>query len=976
MRRLLILWGIVGCLAVSTPALAQQGTSDLRGRVTDQQGAALPGATIVVRNEETGMFRDSISGPDGTFLLSAMSPGTYEISAELQGFRKNQLRGIRLEVGRTATIEVRLEVGTLAESVTVVGASPVVDITSKEIGGNVQAQELVDVPSFNRNFAGYLGMLPGVVTTISLTTFGADSISVSGQNVRNVNYTMDGSNNNDTFNGGNGGAQARVPVEAVQEFQLLTSQFDAEYGLASGGVVNSVSKQGTNIFHGSAFSFFQDERLTVRDYFAERDDLEKPPTKQQQFGGTIGGPIVRDKAHFFFAVERVILDGGVTINIPTRPDLTRTGFENTRVWNTFVRGDHQLSPNHTWGIRWLRETSPQPVQLEDNYGTPARNEAETDVDWTLVGSLSSVFGSNKVNTFRVSAVSEDVFFGNPNFNSNGHDQKILLPTLNQLSFTDQQSARANRRLDVAYGADNTFSWFVPNKAGDHDFKIGFNYLWSSLRVQDFGNMNATFTIPSDLAFDAANPRTYPERLSIRVPSAVDFLMKGHFIGVFAQDKWRPNGRLTLSLGARYDVEILPTPNQENPMFTDDPGGYPRDNNNVSPRLGFSYVLDSAGRSSVRGGYGIFFQRTSYTFLTNMFSAGRNSSSFTVQFPTNNADGGPRAGRFPTNPFLASGPFVNHDAIDALFPPGTVQRNIGTVRFDNPDREVAWARQYSVGYERELAANLALSVDYIRSEQRNQYTLKELNPGVRDTTTATSTLRRNNPLVGTPGEFLASVVTVTNDGFIDYDTFQVSLNKRYSQGYSARLSYAYSRGEGNTPTGQAETINSQFLDDLRLDTEIGPTNVDRPHILSINGTYDVPKTGGLKVSGVLQARSGQPFSLINTTFDNDRNGFTGNEYLPAGTYSGTGPDSITVENKGGRNGARGPNFMSIDMRAGYRFRLRGSRTLEAYLDVFNLTNEPNFANPTGDQRQPLFLVLQSIFNGGPTRTAQLQLRYAF
>ena len=316
MRRLLILSGIVGCLAVSSPALAQQGTSDLRGRVTDQQGAALPGATIVVKNEETGMFRDSISGPDGTFLLSAMSPGTYEISAELQGFRKNQLRGIRLEVGRTATVEVRLEVGALTESVTVVGASPVVDVTSKEIGGNVQSQELVDVPSFNRNFAGYLGMLPGVVTTISLTTFGADSISVAGQNVRNVNYTMDGSNNNDTFNGGNGGAQARVPVEAVQEFQLLTSQFDAEYGLASGGVVNSVSKQGTNIFHGSAFSFFQDERLTARDYFAERDDLEKPPTKQQQFGGTIGGPIVRDKAHFFFAVERVILDGGVTMNIP------------------------------------------------------------------------------------------------------------------------------------------------------------------------------------------------------------------------------------------------------------------------------------------------------------------------------------------------------------------------------------------------------------------------------------------------------------------------------------------------------------------------------------------------------------------------------------------------------------------------------------------------------------------------------------
>ena len=141
------------------------------------------------------------------------------------------------------------------------GESPLVDTTSNEIGGRISAQEFVDTPSFNRNFAGYLGMLPGVVATISATTFGADSISVAGQNVRNVNYTMDGSNNNDTFNGGNGGAQARVPVEAVQEFQLLTSQFDAEYGLASGGIVNSVSKSGTNQYHGSAFFFFQDEKL-------------------------------------------------------------------------------------------------------------------------------------------------------------------------------------------------------------------------------------------------------------------------------------------------------------------------------------------------------------------------------------------------------------------------------------------------------------------------------------------------------------------------------------------------------------------------------------------------------------------------------------------------------------------------------------------------------------------------------------------
>jgi Carboxypeptidase regulatory-like domain/TonB dependent receptor/TonB-dependent Receptor Plug Domain len=970
---------LVVSMTSAFPALAQQGTADLRGRVSDSQQAVLPGVTVLVRNQESGLFRETVTGADGSFHFSAMTPGLYEIEAMLPGFRKFNKRDVRLEVGRTASVDVELAVGGLEETVTVSGESQLVDPSSKEIGGFVNAQELSDVPSFNRNFAGYLGMLPGVVTSISLTTFGADSISVAGQNIRNVNYTMDGSNNNDTFNGGNGGAQARVPLDAVQEFQLLTSQFDAEYGLASGGVVNAVSKSGTNQFKGSAFAYVQDDKVTSRDYFAEKLNEPKPPTRQQQFGGSLGGPIVQNRAHFFGTVERVILDGGVTINVPTRPEFNRTGIEETRVWNTFIRGDHQINSNHTWGVRWLRETSPQPSQIQTSAETPSRTEAETDVDWTVVGNLSSVFGSTRVNTFRVAAVSEDVFFGNPQFNGNGHDQKILDPTLNYQTFNDGQSARANRRLDVAYSADDTFAWFVPNWAGSHDFKFGFNYLYSTLRIQDFGNQNGTFTFSHDLAFDAANPRSYPEVFTIRVPGAVDFLMKGHFVGVFAQDKWRLNNRLTLTLGARYDVEVLPTPNEDNPLFAGDSRGYPMDTNNVSPRLGFSYALDGSARSVLRGGYGLFFQRTSYTFLTPMFSTGaRYSTSFTARFPTSGQDNGPRNGTFPTNPLLQNGPVVNHAAIDALFPPGSRIQNTGTVRFDNPDREVAWARQYSIGYERQLGSYMAVTVDYIRSEQRKQYTLVDLNPPIRtNATVAQGQVRRINPLPPLQlGEFVGPVNTITNDGRIDYDTVQVSATRRLSQGISARVSYAYSRGEGNTATGQADTANSQLLGDLRLDNDIGPTAVDRPHILTINGSYDVPRTGGLKVSGVFRARSGTPFSIIDARFDPDQNGQTANDYLPAGSYSGTGDDVITVDYDGTRNGARGPNYMSLDLRAGYRFRLRGSRTIDAFLDVINATNEPNFSNPTGNRMSPDFLRLTDIADGGPTRTLQVYLKYTF
>jgi hypothetical protein len=956
---------------------AQQGTGDLRGQVVDQQGAALPGVAIVVRHQASGLFRETVSGGDGTFFLSGMTPGVYEITAELSSFKKYQARDVRVEVGKTAQLNIPLEVGGLTESVTVSAEAPLVDTSSKEIGGNITAQEFVDTPSLNRNFAGYLGMLPGVVATISSTTFGADSISVAGQNVRNVNYTMDGSNNNDTFNGGNGGAQARVPVEAVQEFQLLTSQFDAEYGLASGGIVNSVSKQGTNQYHGSAFMFFQDEKLAAKEYFAKRENLDEAETKQQQFGGTLGGPIVRDKAHYFASVERVILDAGVTTNITTRPDLNRTDFESTRVWNTFIRGDHQINAGNTWGIRWLRETSPQPLQIQSTSDTPSRHEAETDVDYTIVGNLTSVIGGTKVNTFRVSAVSEDVWFGNPNFNTNGHNQKILQPSLVYQNFRDQQSSRASRRLDVAYGADNVFAWFLPGKGGDHDLKFGVNYLYSTLRNEDYGNMNGTFTFNIDQPFDPNDPRSYPERFSIRVPGAVNFLMKGHFVGMFAQDKWKLRNNLTLSLGMRYDFEILPSPNQDNPLF-DDPTDYPRDMNNFSPRLGFSWALDDQGTSAVRGGVGMFYQRTSYTFLTPMFSTqAYYSNSFTVSFPTNGPDSGPRQGRLPTDPMLLNGPNVDHAAIDARYPPGTLIRNGGTVRFDNPDRRNAYARQYSIGYERQVGSDMGLSVDFIRSEQRNQYVTMDLNPIVADAPLATAPRRRLNPLIGTVGDWSAAVLTLRNEGWINYTTLQVSGTKRYGNGWQARLSYAFSRGRGTSGSGQADTADSQFLGDLNLDNEIGPTNVDRPHILTLTGTWDVPRTGGLKLSGVYSARSGTPFSLRDTSLDHDRNGSTANEYLPAGSYSREGEFGYNVDYKGGRNGARGPSYQRFDLRAGYRFRLAGGRTVDAFLDVFNLTNKANFATPAGDRRvASSFLLLTETNDESTPRTAQLNLRFGF
>jgi hypothetical protein len=960
---------VVMCL-MSAGLAAQQGTGELRGRVMDAQSAAMPGVTVIAKNEATGQFREAVSGADGSFFMSALTPGLYEITAELTGFKKYQRGAVRVEVGKTFNIDIPLALGGIEETVTVTADSPLVDTSSKQIGGVVTSQELNDIPSINRNFTTYLGTLPGITAFISTDSFGADSIRINGQGTQNVNYTLDGAGNNDTFNGGNGGAQARTPVEAVQEFQVLTSQFDAEFGASSGGVVNAVSKAGTNSLHGTAFFFDANDKMTARDFFAAKQNLSKPETRQIQWGGNFGGPIVKDKLHFFANLERIDQNRGITLNMPARPELNFTTFTHDNVWNWMARVDHQINATNTWAVRWLKESSPQSNQFPGvTNWTRSHAEKETDTDWTVVGTLNSVIANTRVNTLKLSYTHEDVFFANPGYFDTG-DQAALAPRLVFQTHEDGFSTRANRRMDPAYQLDETFAWFLPGKMGDHDLKFGTNFVYTPLHIYDASTLNGQFTFSAtDRDFNAADPRTYPDRLQIRVPAPSDFIVTGTWLGIFAQDKWKVNNRLTASAGVRWDVERMPIKEKDNPRFKSE-DDYPLDLNNIAPRLGATWALDDAGTSVIRGGWGLFYQKTPFTFLTGVVSSGVFSDSFTVNFPQNNVDPGPSAGRLPTDPFLVNGPVVNRALLNAMFPPGTRQKNSGNVQFDNPDRRLPYTRQASVGYERQLTGVMAFSVDYIRNDLRDLYLRRDLNPGLRDSTTRTATVRR-------PDTTVAQVLEITNLGWASSDSLQVSITKRQSHGYQYRLAYTLSKTFANTASpGNIETISTQLGDQLNLEQSEARTTQDRPHVLSLGGSWEVPKTWGLVVSGGLTYQSGTPFTLTDSSLDNDRNGQF-QEALPAGTYSGaaTNSDAITVENKAGFRGARGPDFMLLNLRAGYRFRLRGGHSLQAHFDVFNVTNRANFNNPNGDRRDTAtFLILRSVT--APTRTAQFNLKYTF
>src|SRR5437667_3304512 len=307
MRRLLVRAIVVGSFVCTAaiPLLAQQGTSEIGGKVTDEQGAVLPGVSIVVTNEESGVFREVTSGSDGSYFASQLTPGRYRLAAKLASVRTLYGGGLLLAVGKTLTINVTLALGSLEETVRVTAESPLVDITSTKVGGNIGTQELSELPAMNRNFFAAVALLPGIQFSPS-NQMGNDTIVSAGQTTQNNNVAVDGGYNSDDALGTSAGAQVRTPLEAIQEFQVLTSMYDAEFGRASGAVVNAITKAGTNQFKGVLFAEGASNRLTAADYFVRTQNLAKQPSVRRDWGGGIDGPIGKNEPQFFFNLERQV----------------------------------------------------------------------------------------------------------------------------------------------------------------------------------------------------------------------------------------------------------------------------------------------------------------------------------------------------------------------------------------------------------------------------------------------------------------------------------------------------------------------------------------------------------------------------------------------------------------------------------------------------------------------------------------------
>ncbi|MCM3879700.1 MAG: TonB-dependent receptor, partial [Vicinamibacterales bacterium] len=515
----------------------------------------------------------------------------------------------------------------------------------------------------------------------------------------------------------------------------------------------------------------------------------------------------------------------------------------------------------------------------------------------------------------------------------------------------------------------------------------------------WGNMQGTYAFVrgiGDPVFNAADPRTYPERFTIRVPGALDYSMTIHVGEFYAQDKWQLKPGLTLSAGVRYDLEKFPY----DPKALGDPDltKAPVDYNNFAPRLGIVWNPDGQGKSVIRAGYGIFYDRTLLGTVDNFLTDYKYSPSFTASFPAASADLGPRNGQFPTDPMLQVNQIntltsAQRAILASQYPAGSTVRNTGTLTWDDPDRQQPYFHQISAGYEREIFKGVSLSTDYIHMAGKDMFFNPNLNIalGTNDVRDGPRTTPGPDPFgiltrSLAPGEAAYSPnatvrLLTTQYGYSDYDALDISVEKRYSRGFSVRGAYSLSYSRGIT-AGQGDTPQLQTLADLHLDQYVGPAGTDRRHNFVMSGRWEIPKTHGVTLSGTFRALSGTPFTIQDTTVDSDRNRINFAP-LPAGTYEPlpAAGDIVMrgVENDGGRNGAVGPGFMQTDMRLGYRARLGSSRrTLDIFYEMFNVTDHVNFTNPGGDRFTPSsFLRLSGLVGGtGFPRQSQLGLRLGF
>ena len=971
--------------ATPLPASAQAGRAEVNGTVFDTAKGVIPGATVTATNEATGLARTFISEADGRYVIPTLTPGTYTIAVELQGFQTQTRQGVVVGVGQELTIDFTLSVAALQETLTVNAEAPVVEVTTSRVGTNVTNREIDNLPSQGRNQLSLMQLVPGLTPSLQPGTFEGGQFNANGRETGSNMFMVDGVYNNDDRLGGSQGTQARVPLDVMSEFQVLTHQYTAEYGGSSGVVVNAVTKSGTNSVRGRGYYYFQDDSLNATNYFLKLQGEENPASGSKAWGGNAGGPLVRNKAFWFGSIERNEVDNAVSLVYPPEAAPLAVSYSDTstiRAWNTFLRGDYQMTANNNLSVRWIKEAAVTVGEdWEDELSTPDHVDIENDGgDQTLNASWATVIGNRATNELKVGHVREDLLQGNlqyfdDDFNYielNGRDQfdigsNNLHPDFGAGPIDVHGTAKVR-----TYTIEDAFTFIRSGWGGNHTFKAGAG--WSQNGVNPIiagDNDNGTFEFLHNQPFNPANPSTYPSIFSIRL-GEIYFDLEDRRTNAYIQDKWQVNQNLTLNLGLRYDYQNM-TPNTKAAF---------------APRLGFAYDPTGEGKTVIRGGAGKFYEYQLIGVLNDLTQDAVITRSFVFE---TDEDDSPLDGNLPSDPCLrpvgSGGLAMISPACRSIVTAERAQVNaagfVNTEPTVDGDRKLGYLWSFSLGVQRELMPNVGLTADYVGNRGRDQTALIDINEPRVLPSGATG---RPGPAVFDPtGELIPAEARganfqrvlqfQTSDDFnTDYNAFEVGLDKRYSNRWSSRVAYTLSRSRdvGIAATGGgAATASKRVVDDLNPRADYGLANFDNRHAVAFS--FNVNPWRGLGSGLVFRYYSGYP---INETIGSDVNRDRDNTDRPMrGVHDAVRPIMSPIDSTGRavRNGIDGEDLMILDLRLQYLFSLPREGNLGLFWEIYNATDRVNFGNPTGNRLSSNFLV---PVRANSPRTMQLGVRYTF
>jgi hypothetical protein len=970
---------LVATVGVFSPprALAQGGRSEIRGTVLDQAKAVLPGATVTATNEGTGIARTVTSGEDGRFTIPTLVPGVYTLRAELTGFQPQARTGVVLAVGQELTFELTLPVG-VAETITVTGATPVVEVTTSRIGANISGAEIDNLPSQGRSAVSLMQTLPGLTPALNPGSFEGDNFNANGRATNSNLFLVDGIYNNDERNGGSN-AQARISLDTLSEFQVLTHQYTAEFGGSSGVVVNSVTKSGQNRVFGRGFYYLQDDTLTATDPFLKALGESNPDSGQKSYGFNAGGPFVKNKAFWFFNLERNVIDEAVQLDFPAEAASIAQDINDTqkiRSLNTFLRTDYTISGNQSVGFRWTREATPSIGEdWETNRSTRDNIFIEKDAgDQNFNSTWTAIIGNRATNEAKFAHVRESVLQGNTQYfdnledlnfiELNGREQFDVGSQNTHPDYTAGPRASHGTAKGRTYVVSDDFTFVKSGWAGNHTFKAGASHSWVLVRPQIAGgNDNGTFTFLGNRPYNPADPFSYPVRFAIRL-GQIYFNLEDKRTASYVQDKWQV-GRVTFNAGLRYDYQTL-TPETKNAF---------------APRFGVAFDPTGTGRTVIRGGIGKFYeyilagvhgvlQQQAVIGPSQIFDTGQDISATRGVIPA----------AVCLQPSNSGGLAVISPACRASLT--TVRSNVTAGGFANfeptvdGDRRMGYLWSFSAGVQHELMRNLGVTVDYIGNRGRDQTGLIDINEG---SIGANGLITRRGVNVFDPtGALVPASARGTNFRRVlqyqtldalntDYNALELSLDKRYSNRWSGRFSYTLAKAQDVAGTGPG----TRYTEDLNPRLDYGRANIDNRHAFTFSLNTQVWK--GLGAGGVFRHYSGYP---INETVGLDTNGDNDATDRPVrGVHDLTRPILSPVDGTGRaiRNGIQGNGVTLLDLRLQYIVDMPTRQNVGFFLEVYNALNEANLGNPTGNRNQALFMVPTVA---GDMRTAQLGVRYTF